>query len=370
MKKLFLLAACGLLLVGCVRVTNSSKKQPVVVLPINGIFKTVDQGQTWFQRGNVYTLDGTKAVVPDLNVTAMVPDPSDANTVYLASDKGIYYTYNRGDGWNSTLATEGVVNSIAVDPNSRCVLYAAAHNKFFKSVDCARSWQKTHFTTLADEFYTAIYIPRANSNVIFLATSKGTLERSDDAGQSWQVQTFFRDAITGFIDNPSSSTIFYAVQHNDIQETTDAGATWTTLFSLPVHAADAATDIGKAAAGITLAEISGSRTIYDVKYDASQGDGLIYASGYGIFRLVNREYWQEIEVLNKPQEQAVYSIAIDGHTGTDLYFTTTGAFYRSANAGKEWSVRDLPATGVPKFLYLFPDRADELMAIFYSPKNK
>jgi hypothetical protein len=54
------------------------------------IYKTTDQGQTWAS---------VAGDLPDVPVNDLILDPTDPNTWYIATDVGVFATYNGGASW-------------------------------------------------------------------------------------------------------------------------------------------------------------------------------------------------------------------------------------------------------------------------------
>jgi hypothetical protein len=369
-KRLIIVLIASLTVSGCISLKSSSKPTTPAV-PASGFFKTVTKGENWVQKGDLYTIGAPAKRITYGDITFIKNDPLDPNTLYLGADTGLYYSYNRGDGWFRTLESKGVVNDIAVDPTDKCTSYAAININIYKSTDCTRSWNLIHFSSLKGQFFTSIIVSKADSNLVFIGASDGTLLYSKNAGLSWEVfHVFDKTIITRMLAHPKDINTFYVITPRyGIQKTTDNGARWTSLHDLPVKASDGTAMLNTKKESVLLKSLNGSLQFNDLQFDPSQTDGLIYASGYGIFRLVNGEYWQEIEILSKPRQETIYTVALDS-TGTTIYFATNGAFYRSENSGKDWTVRKLPATGKPRFLTSSPNVVGELYLGFYSPPPK
>ena len=365
MKKFIILSVAVVILSGCV---VQQRKQTTTLIPGAGIFKTGDKGEQWAVKGDLLATGGSAQKFGYANVTFMKFDPQDASTVYVGTENALYYSYSRGEGWLKTLANQGTINDIAIDPQDKCTLYAAVHNKIFKSIDCSRSWQLMHFSSLANQYFAAILVSQQDSDHIFVGASDGALIHSRNAGVAWDVLRYVDSPIYKFVPHPHEPSSFYMVNQRDsVLKTSDLGVTWKILADLPVHTPAGVVKVDERKNPILLGQLPGARTYMDMTFDTSQKDGILYASGYGLFRLIDGEYWQEIEILNKPQQARIFSIAIDGTTGKSLYFATTGAFYRSENGGLDWTVRALPASGMPKILKMAPDNPSELYLAFYAP---
>src|SRR3989344_3309444 len=109
---LVLVTGCGI-----IRVQNAT---PQATVPTGGLFVSTTSGESWVPRSSLYTVDGQAAQVGYNKILAVEVDPSDPNTVYVATDAGLYYTYNWGEGWFMTLNAQGVVNDVTVDQTDRC----------------------------------------------------------------------------------------------------------------------------------------------------------------------------------------------------------------------------------------------------------
>lgn len=368
-KRLIVLLVVPVIVTGCISFSNSQNQAAAV--PAAGLFKTNTKGETWAQKGSLYTVAAAPQFVSYGDIKFMKFDLLDSNTIYVGTDAGLYYSYNRGEGWFKTLEGKGVVNDIAIDPQDKCTLYVAINIYIYKTTDCGRTWNMIHFSSLAGQFFTSLLVSRSDSTRVFVGASDGTMLYSKNAGLSWEVfRTFESTIITKLLQHPKDPRSFYVVTPRyGIQQTKDDGLTWRSLHELPVRHADGTQMMNANNTPTLLRDLYGSVNYNDLQFDSSQEDGLIYASGYGIFRLLSGEYWQQIEILSKPAQEVIYTVALDP-TGINMYFATNGAFYRSENAGKDWSVRKLPASGQPRFLLAAPDAVGELYLGFYAPPQQ
>jgi len=369
MKKLFiilplvslLLTSCGIIKFNSGTKTNNAAPQQV------GFYKTINRGDTWLSKSSIYTTGGKSQTFSGFNITTMTTDPQDENTLYLGTEtKGILYSYNRGEGWMSTVPGSGVVNAIAVDPLDKCTIYSAIFNKIYKSTDCARSWQQIHFSTLAKETYITLAIDPTNGSQIYLGTSAGSLIVSSDAGFSWQATKFFPSRISKIIVNPNKSNIIYlATLTSGIYRSEDTGQSWENLNEREVSV------INEEVSGQArpLKDFKGSKSYLAMAFDSSQPDGLLFSNNYGIFRLDLEGNWSEIMILNKPKEEKVISLAINHANGQEIFFTTAGAYYFSLNGGVDWTVKNIPTVGSPTNLIVQSANSQEAYITFYQAKK-
>lgn len=123
----------------------------------NGIYRSVDGGQTWKHRG----------LSQSATIGRIVTDPSDPDTVYVAAagslfnpggHRGIYKSTNRGNSWKLILAPE---------------------NEFTGGIDLA-----IHPTD-PDRIYAAMWQRRREPDLRTYGGLGSGLYRTDDAGESW-----------------------------------------------------------------------------------------------------------------------------------------------------------------------------------------
>ncbi len=375
MKRLLLTFLLVPLLTGCGLIQFGGSKSATEA-PAAGFYRTADRGDTWTLQTSVYGVNGEIKTFAGSSVVSMVMDPTDERTMYVGTaDKGLLYTYNAGDAWFYTLLGQGVVNAVAVDPASRCTLYAAVFNKIFKSTDCAREWKAVHLSSLEGEYFTAVTVDPQNSKIVYLGTQRGTLIRSLDAGYSWEAIKFFPSPVTKIIVNPKNSQrMFLATISSGIYQSDDAGVNWTNLMERQVMNA---AELEKQRLDPKqqpsnnipiLKSLSGAVNYYDLVEDPAALDQLLYASNYGIFRLSADGIWREISILNKPTQEKVVALALNPVNSLELFFVTDGAYYQTADGGVNWTVKKLPTAGSPRYLLVKPSNVSEAYIGYYKAK--
>jgi photosystem II stability/assembly factor-like uncharacterized protein len=185
-------------------------------LPGRGVLKSTDGGTTWTLEGN--------SVFNRMCISKIVVDPSDPNTVYVATTiAGINGVYNLGGGgvwkstdggttWTNTLATVeggstdfGSVTDLVMNPSNHQILFAAvgdiygdAINGVYKSTNAGGSW-------------TELSGPATGSNVgrIALAIShSGSTLYVAETGSSFTSQS---GQLTGFYRSTNGGSSFTSV---------------------------------------------------------------------------------------------------------------------------------------------------------------
>src|SRR3989344_2427855 len=280
MKKIHLLLLSLLLLTACT-FNTASNKPPVSPA---GFYRSSDRGQTWELKASLYSLGGENKTFAGVSITKLHLDPADHQTLYLGTEtNGLLYSHDQGDGWFFTVPGAGVINDVAVDPNDKCNIFAAVHNKVYKSTDCTRSWELIHLTSLESEFFTALAIDPFDSRIVYLGSSRGTVLWSQDAGYSWQAVRYLPSRVVDIFGNAKvADSLYVATASSGIFHSTDRLVTWENLLDKTVQSPANTTAKPKA-----LKDLSGAAAYLYLAYDYSQTNGLLYSNNYGIFRLLD-----------------------------------------------------------------------------------
>ncbi len=350
MKKIKIISlffVLSIVLSGCI---NISQKD---LTDIGGFFRSSDLGESWEKKNILYTIGDSTAVFNRSNINKIILDYNDEQAIYLASNNdGILYSYNQGEGWFNSLYGKGRVNDLVIDPNNKCLIYAALHNTIYKTNDCSRHWSAIYFETGENEFITSLNINYNNSNIIYAGTSAGDLLKSNNAGISWNVIKRFENSINKIlIQNIAGQDIIYiATQSAGIYKSNNNDSVWTNLMDLEVIMTET-----EDTEPIIFKEVRDSKVALDIELDKSVGDGLIYANKIGIFRLLDGLKWQQLKLLTAPNEEKVYDIIVNKDNGSEIIYITSSALYHSLDNGFNWQVKSLPSSQKPGELKFSPD---------------
>jgi len=220
----------------------------------DGVYKSVDGGQTWKHSG----LENTRTI------SDVVIHPKDPEVVYVAAqgaphgpseDRGIYKTTDGGKSWKKILyvdANSGAA-SLSMDTKNPRVLYATTwqHRRLpwkvesggpgsmvWKSVDGGETWQKIMEGLPAMLGKIGISVSRANPNRVYAIVeaekSKAGVYRSDDGGKKWALMT--ADPTTSarswyymeIFADPKNADVVY-VLNAPMLRSIDGGKTFTTI---------------------------------------------------------------------------------------------------------------------------------------------
>jgi photosystem II stability/assembly factor-like uncharacterized protein len=184
----------------------------------DGVYKSVDGGQTWKNMG----------LKDSEHIGRILVDPRDSNVVWVAAqgplwskggERGLYKTTDGGETWENVLSDGPYtgVNEMIMDPRNPDVLYATTHQRYrtvaalidggpetaiYKTADGGATWTKLE-TGLPEEDMGRIglAISPQNPDVVYatieLAWRKGGFYRSEDGGASWEKRSDYLSGGTG-----------------------------------------------------------------------------------------------------------------------------------------------------------------------------
>jgi photosystem II stability/assembly factor-like uncharacterized protein len=222
----------------------------------NGVYRSLDAGATWEHLG----LEATH------NVSAIVLDPADSNTVYVAAlghlwgpnpERGIFKTTDGGRHWEQVLKVDARTGAcdLDMDPGDSSILYASLYPRLrtawsyeaggtsggiFRSRDRGRSWTRLSAGLPPVTGRIGLDVYRKNPRVLFAVIESreggqldavedksraGGVFRSDDRGEHWTRLSPFTPRPFYFSQlrvQPTDSTRIYLLG-TDLWVSDDAG---------------------------------------------------------------------------------------------------------------------------------------------------
>jgi photosystem II stability/assembly factor-like uncharacterized protein len=140
-------------------------------------WKTSDGGKSW---KNI-----KQGVIDDSDVFSIIIDPAQPKTVFASACSGIYKSVNAAElfkkieGIPSTARRTRVLKQ---DPSNGDVVYAGTTEGLYKTVDGGKSFERR---TGPDVIVNDVYVDPGDSNHVLLATDRGGVLLSRDAGASF-----------------------------------------------------------------------------------------------------------------------------------------------------------------------------------------
>lgn len=235
------------------------------------IFVSTDDGLTWLPTMKNITL-GT--LIP----YSMLQDKTAPNTIYLATNLGMYRSLDRGNSWgqlsapapkpvrrtatsrrtatrkgkavakktvpvkpapvdnNAAAATEvklvpalvDKVNVLTYTEDGKNGMFAGTVKGLYRTYDPAKGWEKLSFGAGIDEQVYAVVTSAQNPDTIFVGTAVSGLIVSNDSGQTWRKVSVIADNIpvSAIAIDPQDPKTVYVGTIQTLYISRDGGNTW------------------------------------------------------------------------------------------------------------------------------------------------
>ncbi|HPA25724.1 MAG TPA: hypothetical protein PLK76_03130 [bacterium] len=348
-KKFFLLILISVILFssGCtISLSGNSSDNS------SGVFKSYDYGETW-QNSNTAKLADKTTTLNNINIRKIVFDPFDHKKIYLATGSGVWYSEDAGANWKNVLA-DSLIYDLALDQQKSGIVYVSLGQQIYKTLDLGVNWQQLFLESRINVFVNTLATDPQNNLVIYFGSSMGEIYKTSDGGASWSLiyQHPKKDPLNKILINPQNNQIIYAgLAKEGILKTIDGGKNW---FNLKENYATK-----KGADGKLL--FTGSQNFYDLIFDLTQNDALLYSSSAGLLKSDDGgKNWQALKLLTPAKNLIINALAINPKDNSQIFYATNTVFYRSSDAGKTWIATSLPSNKVANVLQIDPQTPNVL----------
>ncbi len=193
-------------------------------------WKTTDGGKTWH---NI-----KQGIIEDSDVFSIIVDPEHAHIVYLSACSGIYKSENAGILFRKVQGIPSEARrtrSLMQDPEQRDVVYAGTTEGLYKTLDSGKTFERL---TDSDVVVNAVYVDPGDSNRVLLATDRGGVLTSQDAGVTFTPSNegISERKVAAVLVDRDNPDVMYAGVVNDkkyggVFRSSDGGAHWEQLGS-------------------------------------------------------------------------------------------------------------------------------------------
>jgi photosystem II stability/assembly factor-like uncharacterized protein len=193
-------------------------------------WKTTDGGKTWH---NI-----KQGVIVDSDVFSIIVDPEHTHTVYMSACSGIYKSDNAGALFRKIqgIPTEARRTRVLMqDPENRQIVYAGTTEGLYKTLNGGKTFERM---TDADVVVNGVYVDPRDSNRVLLATDRGGVLTSNDAGATFTMsnQGISERKVAALLVDRSDPMRLYAGVVNDkkyggVFRSIDGGVRWQQLGS-------------------------------------------------------------------------------------------------------------------------------------------
>ena len=188
-------------------------------------WKTTDGGKSWRSI--------KQGLIVDSDVFSIIVDPGHTRTVYLSACSGIYKSENGGLLFRKIqgIPTEARrTRALMQDPENREVVYAGTTEGLYKTENGGHTFKRM---TDSDVIVNAVYVDPRDSKHVLLATDRGGVLASEDAGVTFAQSNrgLSERKVAALLVDPEDPRRLYAGVVNDknfggVFESNDDGASW------------------------------------------------------------------------------------------------------------------------------------------------
>jgi len=299
-----------------------------------------DAGLTWKPKMKI---DDKKSIT-GIDVLSMAINPLDPDNIYIGTKaNGIFETLDGGETWRQVPFADRVYG-LAFDPFNPNVIYGSGvfegRAKLFR---CAQKDMCMNQQLEWDEIYTepsegtvisSLAIDPANPQAVYLGTSRGVMLKLSSGERGWLDLKEMNGPIVGIVFNHAdSNNIFFAVFERGIFETKDGGVT----------AEDVTRSMGTA---------MNTSMVYSIATDINSPGVVYVGTGNGIFQRRPDGSWVELNIIESSRAYPIRAIAVNPNDSRQIIYSSAKAIYKSNDGGVTWSTFQLDTTkeiGVLRF---------------------
>lgn len=205
----------------------------VFIATTMGVFETKNGGEHWTKR-----MEGMKEV---LMVVSLGMDPTRPSTLYAGTSGGVYKTVDQAGHWqqvNNGLVPPDMVKTsralnvtaILVDPYEPDTVYAATLAGLYKTTDAAKTWKRIG-ESLPDQMIISMLLDRSKKGVLYIVGRDG-IHRSEDGGMTWKALNhgLATTNVRTIAQSPSDPNVFYAgTNGSGLYRSRNGGEAWIAM---------------------------------------------------------------------------------------------------------------------------------------------
>ena len=276
-----------------------------------------------------------------VNTLSVAVDPQSPEILYAATDAGALKSTNGGSSWVSAGLTGIHLLGIAIDPQAPGTLFAWSYDTtgLYKSINGGGSWQAV--PDLDSSYIAAFAIDPSVPNTLYVGTAGG-ISKSTDGGATWRL-IGLSDVRSLAIDPISPNRVYAGTAAWGLFVSTDHGEMWTGLpdANLIINGPTISTIAIDPATPAVM--YLGSNTADWCCIDGTAG--FEYAQGGAIFKSMDAGITWQPTSMGPGWFSRVQAIAVDLRSGA-VYVVRDSELYRSTDGMETWPAIP-PLPGVP-----------------------
>lgn len=307
-----------------------------------GVFLSDDSGQTW-EAAN--TISKSRSLTNAI-ITRLVIEPDrPANILALTFNAGVFASDNGAKNWIQLLpdftAFDGFIN-----PHNREEIFVAGSRAklaaILKSADRGATWVQIYGEPAGQAAVTALVFDPNNPAVYLAGLSTGTIIKSGDKGESWNVLTDFDDRIQQFYFGNDGRMVYALTRTKGLKRSPDGGQTWADL------------DIAQ-----------GLSQYFDLAVDPKNPQVLYVGTDMGLYISENGGLnFRKLHLPATPEVSQITAIVVNPTKPNQLFVGVWATVYRSDDQGVAWRTFSLPTRQILNELAVDPQEPNRIYAGF------
>jgi uncharacterized protein (TIGR03437 family) len=193
----------------------------------NSLYRSTNQGGSW---------TGANGLQAPLT-NSLTFDPSNANTVYAATNVGVFKSTDGGTTWQRLGLFQGAAlntYTVAVHPMTPTTLYAGTAGALFKSTDGGATWMFQQVPLTGLPFFFSVVFDPTNPETVYTGTGGGVF-KTTNGGAAWTGVNSGMATFPGGSNLPqvnrlmmdrTTPTTLYAATTRGFFKTTNGGTAW------------------------------------------------------------------------------------------------------------------------------------------------
>lgn len=151
-----------------------------------GTYRSEDGGGTWQKMNRGLIPDDVLNAAMALGVNVLVVDPTNSNTAYAGTTKGLFRTTNRAEYWEQIGQglSDQFISTLVLHPTNPSIMYVGGPAGVLKTLDGGKTWQ-AYNQGLATLNVRTLAISLRDPQLLFAGTNGSGLYRSTDGGATW-----------------------------------------------------------------------------------------------------------------------------------------------------------------------------------------
>jgi photosystem II stability/assembly factor-like uncharacterized protein len=143
-----------------------------------GVFKSVDSGRSWKPMNTGFF---------NLNISALVIDPANPETLFAANNREIYRSNDAGQTW-AGISTRFRARTLAISSDhSGAGTWYAGGDGIFKSTDGGHTWTAIDSGLPSPVLLQSLAIDPAHPEIVYAGTEGSGMYKTINGGASWQL---------------------------------------------------------------------------------------------------------------------------------------------------------------------------------------